>query len=76
MKHTAHIIFFTMKIELLKNLAVGRQGEIVEVEKDLANYLIRVKGARAVVEKIDKTEGAEPKKAVKKDKPTKIAKKK
>ena len=65
-----------MKIELLKNLAVGKQGEIVEVDKDLANYLIRVKGAKAVIEKIDKTEGAEPKKAVKKDKPTKTAKKK
>ena len=65
-----------MKIELLKNLAVGRQGEIVEVDKDLANYLIRVKGAKAYVEKIDKTEGAEPKKAIKKDKPTKVASKK
>ena len=65
-----------MKIELLKNLAVGKQGEIVEVDKDLANYLIRVKGAKAVIEKIDKTEGAEPKKAIKKDKPTKVASKK
>ena len=65
-----------MKIELLKNLAVGKQGEIVEVDKDLANYLIRVKGAKAYVEKIDKTEGAEPKQAVKKDKPTKVASKK
>lgn len=65
-----------MKIELLKNLSVGKQGEIVDVERGLANYLIRVKGAKAVAEKIDKTEGAEPKKAVKKDKPTKTAKKK
>lgn len=65
-----------MKIKLLRNLAVGKQGEIVDVDKDLANYLIRVKGAKEVTEKIDKTEGAEPKKAIKKDKPTKVASKK
>jgi len=65
-----------MKIKLLKNLVVGKQGEVVDVDNDLANYLIRVKGAKEVTEKIDKTEGSEPKKAVKKDKPTKVASKK
>ena len=55
-----------MKIELLRDLQVGKKGAIVSVDNDLANYLIRVKGAKAYVEKIDKTEGAEPKKAIKK----------
>ena len=64
-----------MKIQLLKNLVVGKQGEVVDVDNDLANYLIRVKGAKAVAEKIDKTEGVEPKQAIKKNKPTKVASK-
>ena len=48
---------------------------IVDVSASKAEKWIKAGYAEAV-DKIDKTEGAEPKKAVKKDKPTKIAKKK
>ncbi|MDD2300739.1 MAG: hypothetical protein PHU69_14015 [Fermentimonas sp.] len=64
-----------MKIELLRDLQVGKKGAVISVDNDLANYLIKVKGAKAVVDKIDKTEGAEPKQAIKKNKPTKVASK-
>lgn len=48
---------------------------IVDVSVSKAEKWIRAGYAEAI-DKVDKTEGAEPKKAVKKDKPAKIAKKK
>lgn len=48
---------------------------IVDVSASKAEKWIKAGYAEAI-DKVDKTEGAEPKKAVKKDKPTKIAKKK
>ena len=48
---------------------------IVDVSASKAEKWIKAGYAEAV-EKIDKTEGVEPKKAVKKDKPTKVASKK
>lgn len=48
---------------------------IVDVSASKAEKWIKAGYAEAI-DKIDKTEGVEPKKAVKKDKPTKIAKKK
>lgn len=48
---------------------------IVDVSAGKAEKWIKAGYAEAI-EKIDKTEGAEPKKAVKKDKPTKVASKK
>lgn len=47
---------------------------IVDVSASKAEKWIKAGYAEAI-EKIDKTEGAEPKKAVKKDKPTKVASK-
>ena len=51
---------------------------IVDVSASKAEKWIKAGYAESVndIEKIDKTEGAEPKKAIKKDKPTKTAKKK
>jgi len=48
---------------------------IVDVSASKAEKWIKAGYAEAI-DKINKTEGAEPKKAVKKDKPTKTAKKK
>lgn len=48
---------------------------IVDVSASKAEKWIKAGYAEAI-DKVDKTEGAEPKKAVKKDKPTKTAKNK